>query len=286
VSLRDRVLSFAERFIGLPRVAMARRVLDRFGAADGGLLAAGAAYNAVLALIPIGLLATGLAGILLNDPRSRAEVIAAIIAFVPPLGGVLDDIVAGLTSASPSISLVGLVLAAWGTSRMYAALESAIAQLDTGAPRRSLIRRTLRRLGSIAILAAIVLAAIVAAPALAVAVEMSGSSTTRTLLDFLLAIVPPALAAVALATVYRLLPLTRPSWRAIGTPAVAGAIALVVVTRAFVFVTPRIFGANLVYGTLGAILVSLTWLDLVFTVVLIGAAWVRERTIPDEAAVA
>jgi uncharacterized BrkB/YihY/UPF0761 family membrane protein len=53
-----------------------------------------------------------------------------------------------------------------------------------------------------------------------------------------------------------------------------------------VFLAPRLFGANLVYGTLGAILVGLTWLDLVFTVVLLGAAWVRERAATVEAVVA
>ena len=52
-----------------------------------------------------------------------------------------------------------------------------------------------------------------------------------------------------------------------------------ILTRVFVFLAPRLFGANLVYGTLGAILVGLTWLDLVFTVILLGAAWVRERSI-------
>jgi membrane protein len=262
-------------------------VLDRFAAGDGGLLAAGVAYNAVLALIPIGLLVAGIAGIVLNDPRSRADVIAAVVAFVPPLGGVLDEIVAGLTTASPSISLVGLGLAAWGTSRMYAALETAIAGMDAGAPRRGLIRRTARRIGSVAILAVFVLAAIVATPSLVIAVEISGEAgSLRPLFDVLLLIVPPCLAAVALAAIYRLMPLTRPPGRAIALPALAGAVALVLLTRLFVFVTPRIFGVNLVYGTLGAILIALTWLDLVFTVVLVGAAWVRERTTTAEAPVA
>ncbi|MBA2382480.1 MAG: YihY/virulence factor BrkB family protein [Chloroflexi bacterium] len=285
--LRDRLLTAATRVVGYPRVAVARRVLDRFGAADGGLLAAGVAYNAVLALIPIGLLATGFAGIVLSDAKSRADVIAAVGAFLPPLVGVLDEIVGGLSKASPSISLVGLVLAAWGTSRLFAALESAIAQMDSGAPRRSLVRRTVRRLGSIAILAAIVIAALVATPTLVIAVEISGEhGAARPLLDVLLATVPLSLAAIALATIYRLLPLTRPSWRAIGPAAVFGAIALVLVTRVFVFVAPRIFGANVVYGTLGAILVGLAWLNIMFTLVLIGAAWVRERTTVAEAPVA
>jgi membrane protein len=280
-------MAVATRIVGLPRVATGRRVLDRFSAVDGGLLAAGIAYNAVLALIPIGLLATGVAGIVLTDARSRAELVATIAGFLPPLAGVVDEIVGGLSRASPSVSLIGLVLAAWGTSRLFASLESGIGLMDLGGPRRSLVRRTARRVASIAVLAGILFAALLAAPVLALAVELSGSSGGgRPVLDALLATIPPALAAVALAAVYRLIPVRRPTWRQIGLPALAGAVALVVVTRVFVFVTPRVFGANLVYGTLGAILVGLAWLDLVFTIVLIGAAWVRERETSGEAPVA
>jgi len=273
--------------IGLPRVATARRVMDRFAAVDGALLAAGIAYNAVLALIPIGLLASGLAGLLLTDPASRVDLIRSIAAYVPPLAGVVDEIVAGLARASPSLSILGLVLAAWGTSRLFASLESAVARLDEGAPRRSLARRTAWRLGSIAVISGGFVAALVVAPALAIAVEIVGEgSGLRAVLDLLLALLPPLVGAVALAAVYLLVPSVRPSWRALLVPAATGAIVLVIVTRVFVFVAPRIFGANLVYGTLGAILVGLTWLQLVFTIVLIGAAWVRERSTATEAPVA
>ena len=281
--MRERLIAFTTRIIGTPRVALARRVLDRFGAVDGGLLAAGIAYNAVLALIPLALLATGFAGVILSDPASRADLVRVLAGVMPPLAGVVDEIVAGLSRASPSISLVGLVLAAWGTSRLYAALEAAIALLDPSVPRRSLIRRTARRLGSIAVIAVVVLATLAAAPLLAIAVEVSDASAgLRPLLDALLAFVPPVLGAAALAAVYRLVPAARPSWRSIAVPAVVGSVALVVVTRVFVFVAPRVFGANLVYGTLGALLVGLTWLDLAFTVVLLGAAWVGEREVARE----
>ena len=278
-------MAVATTILGYPRVALARRVLDRFHAADGGLLAAGVAYNTVLAFVPIGLLATGFAGFILMDPASRADVVHAIGALLPPLAEVVDDMFAGLSQASPSLSLIGLVLAAWGTSRLFASLEAALALIDSAAPRRSLIRRTARRLGSIVVLAGIVLAAIVVMPTLAIAIEISGTSGSwRPVLDALLAVVAPALAGLALAAIYRLIPPVRPTWRAILVPAIVGAVALVVLTRLFVFLAPRVFGTNLVYGTLGAILVGLTWLDLAYTVVLLGAAWVRERSTTVEAA--
>ena len=282
---RERLVGAATRVVGSPRVAIGRRVLDRFNAADGGLLAAGVAYNVVLALIPIGIVASGFAGLVLNDAESRAEMIWTISRFLPPLAGVVDEIVGGLSRASPSLSILGLVLAAWGTSRLFAALESAIAQINAGGPRRSLVRRTARRLGSIAVLAGIVLVTLIATPVLALAVEMNGTGSARPILELFLAVLPPVLGGLALALVYRLVPLPRPTWRAIVPPAILGAVALVVLTRVFVFLAPRLFGANLVYGTLGAILVGLTWLDLVFTVVLLGAAWVRERATTVEAVV-
>ncbi len=279
-------MAVATRLIGAPRVAMASRVLQRFGAVDGGLLAAGIAYNTVLALIPMGLVASGVAGLVLKDPASRADVVRSIATFLPPLAGVVDDIVGGLATASPSVSVVGLLLAAWGTSRLYASLESAIGQLDAGAPRRSLVRRTARRLGSVGVLVAIVLAALLVTPSLAIALEMSGVGPGRPLLDGLLALLPPIVGAVAFGAIYTIVPSRRPTWRAMALPAVVGAIAVVVLTRVFVYVAPRVFGANLVYGTLGAILVGFTWLDLVFTIVLIGGAWVLERIASPEAAVA
>jgi uncharacterized BrkB/YihY/UPF0761 family membrane protein len=81
------------------------------------------------------------------------------------------------------------------------------------------------------------------------------------------------------------MPIVRPTVEAVALPAVIGGLALEVLTRGFVFFAPRVFAGNLVYGTLGTILVGLIWLDLVFTVILIGAAWVIERSIdsrPDE----
>jgi membrane protein len=275
---QDRWIRLATLLAGSRQAQTVRRVLDRFAIADGGLLAAGVAYNAVLALIPLALLVSGLAGIVLTDPRSRADLIAAITAFLPPLAGVVDEIVNGLSRASPSVSVVGLVLAGWGTSRLFAALESAIVQLEAPTLRRGLVRRTARRLGSVVVVGGILILALIAAPALSIATELAdGAGLDGSVLDMLLALLPPVLAGIALAVIYRLIPVVRPTWTAVVVPSVAGAVVLVLLTRAFVYLTPRVFGTNVVYGTLGAILVGLAWLDLVFTVILLGAAWVDER---------
>jgi uncharacterized BrkB/YihY/UPF0761 family membrane protein len=135
-------------------------------------------------------------------------------------------------------------------------------------------------------LAAILLAALIGGPLLAIVGDVAGiRGPLDQALSVLLVALPIAATGVSLAAVYRYIPPVRPAWRAIRLPAAVGSLALVGLTRVFVFLTPRLFGTNVVYGTLGAILVALAWLNLVFTVILVGAAWVRERTVSEEAAV-
>jgi len=221
---------------------------------------------------------TGVAGLILTDAASRAALVESLASIFPPISSIIEDILNGIAQSSPSASIIGLILAGWGTSRLFASLESAISQLDTGEPRRGFVRTTARRVASVAIVGGILILALVAAPVLSILEDRVGEGTTiRVLLDLLLAFLPPILAVAALVVVYRVVPLIRPSWRAVLVPAILGGLALVVLTRVFTFIAPRLLAGNVIYGTIGTILVGLTWLDLVFIVILFGAAWVVER---------
>lgn len=274
-----RLVEAAAPLIGRPSVVRARRVLERFGAVDGGLLAAGMAYNAALALLPLALLVAAIAGFIVTDPDSQRRFVQAIVSFAPPLAGVVDEIVRGMANASTSVSVIGLVLAFWGTSRLFASLESGVAQVFAGAPRRSFLSRTVRRIGSVVVLAGLVAAALIIVPGLSVAGDLVRASgpLEGAVLTVGLVVVALTIAALALAALYRLLPPVAAPWSAVRRPAVAVAVALLVITRAFTLLAPRLFGANAVYGTLGTIFLGLAWLNLVFIAILLGAAWVAER---------
>ena len=259
----------------------ARRVLDRFAAADGGLLAAGIAYNTTLALIPLAVIVAAIGGFVLTDPDSRGRFIDAIVTLAPPLKGVLDEIVAGLSAASTPLSLIGFVFAFWGTSRLYASLESAVGLMFVATGRRGLMSRTVRRLGSVLVLSMVVTVALVVVPALSVAGEVirEAGPFEGAVLTLGLVVVALVLATVALASLFRVLPPVPVAWATARRPAVVVAIALLLITRAFTLLAPRLFGANAVYGTLGAIFLGLAWLDLVFVAILLGAAWVADRVL-------
>jgi membrane protein len=268
-----------------PRVASAWRVIDRYNAGDGLLLASGLAFQATLTLVPHALLIAAIAGLVLTDPASQQRFIDVVVTFAPPLAGVVDEIVHGLTTTPPSLSFIGIVLAIWGTSRLFASLEVAVARVFAGSTRRSYIHRTVRRLGAVAVVAVVVTVALFAIPILSVASDLVRATgpvesvfTTGVLL--LLALV---LATAAMASLYRVLPHELPSWWAILVPSASAAVGLLLITRAFTLVAPRLFDSNALYGTLGAVFLGLTWLNLVFVIVLLGAAWVADRALRERA---
>jgi len=78
--------------------------------------------------------------------------------------------------------------------------------------------------------------------------------------------------------VYRAVPTPAPTWRAAFVPGVVAGISLEVVARLFAFLAPRLIGAAALLGTIATVFAALAWLALSFQAILLGAAWVRDRT--------
>jgi YihY family inner membrane protein len=269
---------------GSRRVVRARAVIDRFNAGGGGLLAAGIAYNTLFALVPLLLFAGGVLGFFVGDPETLQSIRDVLTDWAPPLAGVVDDLLDSLAAASPSLSIIGLIGLAWGSTRLFASLEMGIEAMFADVPRRGLVSRTIRRIVSIAVIAGVIGVAIVATSIASVVSEIivAGGDVTAYVVSVVVLALPVVFTAVALASIYRLLPPVRPGVDAYRRPTFVIALALVVITRLFAVFAPRILGANFVYGTLGAMFVALAWLGLAYSLVLLGAAWVRERMLDEE----
>ena len=96
-------------------------------------LAAAVAYHAFLALLPLLLLATAAAGLVLVDDAARAAVADAVVAAVPALaeatlpGGPLDAALAGVASVRGSLGLLGAAGLVLAGLRLGAALMAGVA---------------------------------------------------------------------------------------------------------------------------------------------------------------
>jgi membrane protein len=280
----ERLQAAALPLFGSGRVTRARAVIDRYNAAGGGLLAAGIAYNTLFAIIPMAVFAGAVLGFFVTEPAGLASVKTALAEWAPPLVSVLDEILRGLATASPSLSVIGLVGMAWGATRLFSSLEMGIGAMFAEAPKRGFVARTLRRAASVLVVAAIVVAVFLATSVASFVSELGvvGEDVLGIVVIGVLLGLPVLLATLALVVIYRVLPPVRPSRAAVLRPALVIGIGLVVLTRVFALLAPRALGANFVYGTLGAIFVALAWLGIAFSMILIGAAWVRERMLAAE----
>ncbi len=279
-----RLEALARPVFGSRRVTFARAVFDRFNAAGGGLLASGIAYNTLFAILPMALLASAVLGFFVTDAATLESVRGALTGWAPPLSSIFDEVLNGLAAGSTSLSVIGLVGSVWGATRLFASLETGIGAMYAGAPRRGVVASTIRRVASVLVIAGVVVAAFLATSVASFISELGvfEDGTIHAVLLGLLLILPVIGSSVAMVFVYELVPPVRSGRSVVLVPAVTVGVGLVLLTRLFAALAPRIFGANFVVGTLGAIFVALSWLGLAYTVILIGAAWVRERMLASE----
>ncbi|MBI2763840.1 MAG: YihY/virulence factor BrkB family protein [Chloroflexi bacterium] len=255
-------------------------VLRRYDAAGGSLLAGGLAYSALFALVPLVLVTAGLTGLLVADPAVRNRVVTAIGDVLPPLRGLVEAILGESAREASTISLLGAVTFFWGGSRFVLAFTGAVSRVTGNPSARSVVRQNLIGLATaLTLVVTVVLGAGFAglAAILDDAVANREIVALSILTRFALALLPLLLAVATMAFVYRFVPGQRPSWSATIPPAVAVAVALTILTRAFVFLAPRLIGTAATIGSLATAFAALAWLALTFQAILMGAAWAGER---------
>ncbi len=268
------------RVLQVPQVAAARAPLDVYGRAAGGLLARGLAFSALFALIPTLLLVLGLVGWAAGDAAARDRMSAVLISTFPPLAGLIGDSLEALSDGAALASVVGVVGVIWTVSQFYAALDQAMARIYSDEPERSALLRTARGIATVVLLAGSIVSLIVLG-SLALALDAMSAAEAPPVEAVVALLNAPvvllALTGLVVLLVYRLVPPRTPSWRAAGIPAATAAAALVVLSRAFVLLVPRLLGAEALAGSLASAFVTLAWLSLSFEALLLGAAWVRVR---------
>ena len=135
--------------LALPAVRWLKPILDDYGAAGGGLLASGVAFNSLFAILPSILLVVSLLGLLL-DPLRLEQTVTDLADRFPPLQTFFEEALADFTAGALAFWILGLVGLVWGSSRFYQSLDDAIARIFLGSPRRDPFQRGVRGVLSVA----------------------------------------------------------------------------------------------------------------------------------------
>jgi membrane protein len=261
-------------------VAALRRVLDRYSAAGGGLLAGGLAYAALFAIVPAVLLLAGVVGLFVADPVERAKFVDVLVGVLPPLRDLIHVVLDEAARDAGPVSAIGAIVLIWGTSRFAVAFQDAIARIMGSDRERGLLARNLGALGAVALLISVIVASTLLSGVLAFLEAAVAAGILRDLsgaISFAFGLLPVIATVAAMILVYRIVPTPAPPWRAAFLPGIAAGLALTIVARAFAYLAPRLIGAAALVGTLATAFAALAWLALSFQAILLGAAWVRDR---------
>ncbi|HJS86302.1 MAG TPA: YihY/virulence factor BrkB family protein [Acetobacteraceae bacterium] len=244
------------------------------------LVAGGVTYYVLLALFPALLALVFIYGLMFDRAQVEAQVNA--------MAGVLPDSARQLiatelhqiVSSSGGALSIGVVIsvlfALWSASRGMSGLMSGLDIAYGEADERSFIRFNLIALGltlGLLVAGVIAIALVAVLPALVAAFQGAGGGG---IVKWVALIVEwPVLAAIMmilLAVLYRFAPDRRaPQWRWSSPGAIVASVLWIVGSILFSIYVANFGNYNATYGSLGAVVVLLTWLYLSAFVVLLGA---------------
>jgi len=240
--LLSRVLAWGERLLRISWIAEAKAVVDADGEAGGGLLAAALAYRALFGLLSGLILVAGIIGWAFDDPAARAAAVATVSGIVPALEPIVSAGLESLVTERGSLSVIGLIGAAFGASIFYDALDDSMNRLMPGGGQRNPILRRLLGVGAVILLA---LAGVVA-----LGIGIATGPITDTLppvgqlaVALLRPVVTVGLLTLAVGAIYRWVPIERPTIDDIRLPALMTAVAIWLASEIFGIVAPLLVGS-------------------------------------------
>jgi YihY family inner membrane protein len=227
------------------------------------------------------ILLAGVVGLVYADPVDRAQMVAVLVGVLPPMRDLIETVVTEAARDATQVSIVGAALLVWGASRFVVAFDGAIARIMGGDKARGVLAQNLAALGAVVLLVLAIPASAVLSTVAAFLDEGQSIGVLQAVgaaLSIALGVLPAFATIGAMVLVYRVVPTPAPRWSAAFVPGVAVGIALEVVARLFAFLAPRLIGAAALLGTIATVFAALAWLALSFQAILLGAAWVRDRT--------
>jgi membrane protein len=246
---------------------------------DGVLnLAAETAYYFFFSLFPLFLFSAPLLGLFGNKVETFETIMRQLQSAVPAdayalVRGVLSDVL--FSTSAPGIASVGALLALWAGSNIFSSLMNALNAAYDVKESRPWWKQKLIAIacvvgsGIVLLIATVIM--IAGEDVVRVAADHLGIGQTGrqiwSVVQFPLA--AAMLVALAFGTFW-VLPNVRQNWRHVVVGSVVTTLLFIVVTLVFRLYVQHFGNYNKTYGTIGAVIVLLTWMYLAMLVVLIG----------------
>ncbi|MFN2155251.1 MAG: YihY/virulence factor BrkB family protein [Anaerolineae bacterium] len=255
-----------------------QQAFESFGGARGPQAAAAIAYFAMFSLFPLLLALVAGGSFFLQSQRAFNQAVGLVSDVIPVSQTLIRENVSQVLDKRGSIGLVALISLVWSASGAFTALAGNINLAWPGAEEMGLVEQRLLAFGMVAVVILLFVLSVGATALLSLLPQLdvplgSGMSIYKTTFWHVLsALVPVLLNLVLFLALYRWVPNTFVPWRAALWGGMFAAVSWELAKRGFAYyLGSGLVRYDLVYGSLGAVVVLMFWVYLSAWIALFGA---------------
>ena len=260
---------------------LTRRTAQSYSSHGCSQLAAAISYYVLFSVVPLVIVATSVFGMVIRNSDLRQRVIDRVVDATPleeqQGHDLVENTVRGVSRASIGLSLVGLAGMAWSASAMVAAARRALNVVWEVRMSRPVVQAKLIDFALLLSIGLLLVASVAGTTALhifrQISIDRLGplSGDSFFVWTALGLVVPALLALGVFLLLYRYLPAVDVTFRDLWPGALLAALLFEVLQNSFAFYVAHFNNYNLVYGSLGAVLLFLLWAYLATNIMLFGA---------------
>lgn len=256
-------------------VVIAKRTVQRFMDDRCMSLAAAVAYYGFLSLFPLILFLIAIFGQMLQDPAFQDQIVSQAGSYLPGAEGFVNDTIDGVVTARGAIGLLSALTLLWSATGVFGAISQAVNTAWDVKQDRAFIQQNLLNLGlavaagifliiSLALTGSFHVFAVIAAPLIRV--------FPFNAFWLFVGLVVPLLSTLAVfLLIYKILPNRNVTWKEALVGAALAAVLFEILKDLFGWYTSNLANYNAVYGSVGTVVVILTWTYFSSAILLLGA---------------
>ncbi|MEP7039940.1 MAG: YihY/virulence factor BrkB family protein [Chloroflexota bacterium] len=285
-----RVLEAADEWAGQrPSTRIARRALAGFALHDGGDVASGMAYFAILSLFQVVVLGVIAFSLVVGEGEARRLLIGRLEHALPLEPGTVGAIVESIIESRGGVTIVSVAILAWGSIGFFGALSTGVGRAFATTTRRPFWQDKLIGLLLLAGAGLLALASIGIGLAEGIATRMAsripgGGHGGELLVNLVGLLLPMLLVLVALLVIYRVVPNRAVTFRQVLPGALVAAILFTVLRSGFTWYATDVARYESFFGPISTVISLLVFLHLSSMVVLLGAEIARASVLEDDEA--
>jgi membrane protein len=267
------------------RLSLLVRTALAFDQDDGPLMARSLAYYALFAVFPAILALVVVSSAVLESEEVQEAVTTLVSEYLPFAQDVVAANIEHLLGARETVGLIALIGLIWSASGVFSAIFRSVNRA-WGIPKsRLVLSERLYGLAMMAILGTFLLLTLSIGPFVSLVrtwrlsilgwQPLAHPATDR-LVGWLSTLVPPLLSVAAFIVMYRTMPRTRVRWRDVWLGGAIAGLIWEAGKQIFTWYVSNFASYNVIYGSVGAIIVFLLWSYLSAQIFLLGAEFTAE----------